>query len=67
MSNQVFTHDVLLRHSSKDKAVVRPLAERVRKDGRTPKAEGQKLKAKYDFSLQNSSFSLSLTPLSKVP
>jgi len=28
-----FTHDVFLSHSSKDKAVVRPLAERLRKDG----------------------------------
>jgi hypothetical protein len=28
-----FTHDVLLSHSAKDKAVVRPLAERLRADG----------------------------------
>ena len=28
-----FTHDVFLSHSSKDKAVVRPLAERLRQDG----------------------------------
>ena len=28
-----FTHDVFLSHSSKGKAVVRPLAERLRKDG----------------------------------
>lgn len=33
MSNEVFTHDVFLSHSSKDKAVVRPLAERLRADG----------------------------------
>ena len=32
MSNE-FTHDVFLSHSSKDKAVVRPLAERLRADG----------------------------------
>ena len=29
----VFKFDVFLSHSSKDKAVVRPLAERLRKDG----------------------------------
>ena len=28
-----FTHDVFLSHSAKDKAVVRPLAERLRQDG----------------------------------
>lgn len=28
-----FQYDVFLSHSSKDKAVVRPLAERLRKDG----------------------------------
>src|SRR5262245_27117889 len=28
-----FPYDVFLSHSSKDKAVVRPLAERLRKDG----------------------------------
>ncbi len=33
MSNETFTHDVFLSHSAKDKAVVRPLAERLRKDG----------------------------------
>ncbi len=32
MSND-FQHDVFLSHSAKDKAVVRPLAERLRKDG----------------------------------
>ena len=29
-----FTHDVFLSHSSKDKAVVRAVAERLRADGR---------------------------------
>ena len=29
-----FPYDVFLSHSSKDKAVVRPLAERLRLDGR---------------------------------
>ena len=33
MSDAVFTHDVFLSHSAKDKAVVRPLAERLRADG----------------------------------
>ena len=28
-----FQYDVFLRHGAKDKAVVRPLAERLRKDG----------------------------------
>jgi hypothetical protein len=28
-----FKHDVFLSHSTKDKAVVRPLAERLRQDG----------------------------------
>ena len=30
---QEFQYDVFLSHSSKDKAVVRPLAERLRQDG----------------------------------
>ena len=30
---QEFQYDVFLRHSAKDKAVVRPLAERLRQDG----------------------------------
>jgi hypothetical protein len=33
MSGVSFTHDVFLSHIAKDKAVVRPLAERLRKDG----------------------------------
>ncbi len=33
MSTEQFTHDVFLRHSSKDKAVVRELAARLKKDG----------------------------------
>jgi len=33
MSDAEFTHDVFLSHSAKDKAVVRPLAERLRKVG----------------------------------
>ncbi|MDS4070064.1 MAG: toll/interleukin-1 receptor domain-containing protein [Candidatus Competibacter sp.] len=31
--NMDFRYDLFLSHSSKDKAVVRPLAERLRKDG----------------------------------
>jgi hypothetical protein len=33
MNNEPFSHDVFLSHSAKDKAVVRPLAERLRQDG----------------------------------
>ena len=33
MSTEAFTHDVFLSHSAKDKAVVRAVAERLRKDG----------------------------------
>ncbi|MEK7676294.1 MAG: hypothetical protein AAB676_10730 [Verrucomicrobiota bacterium] len=40
-----FHYDVFLSHSVKDKAVVRPLAERLRKDGLNPKAEGRRQKA----------------------
>ena len=33
MNEPAFPYDVFLSHSAKDKAVVRPLAERLRKDG----------------------------------
>jgi hypothetical protein len=33
MSAETFSYDVFLSHSAKDKAMVRPLAERLRKDG----------------------------------
>jgi hypothetical protein len=33
MNEPVFTHEVFLNHSAKDKAVVRPLAERLWADG----------------------------------
>jgi hypothetical protein len=33
MSAETFPYDVLLSHSAKDKAAVRPLAERLRADG----------------------------------
>jgi hypothetical protein len=35
MSDTAFTHNVFLSHSTKDKAVVCPLAERLRADGLT--------------------------------
>ena len=40
-----FQYDVFLSHSAKDKAVVRPLAERLRQDGQQGKAEGRMQKA----------------------
>jgi hypothetical protein len=33
MGDESFPYDVFLSHSAKDKAIVRPLAERLRKDG----------------------------------
>jgi len=42
--NQDFQHDVFLSHSAKDKAVVRPLAERLRKDELHPNAKGRRIK-----------------------
>ena len=39
-----FIYDVFLTHSAQNKAVVRPLAERLRKDGVKPKAEGKRQK-----------------------
>ncbi len=33
MSADTFPYDVFLSHSAKDEAVVRPLAERLRRDG----------------------------------
>ena len=49
-----FTHDVFLSHSAKDKAVVRPLAERLRADGDTSKDEGKRMKD--ETALHPSSF-----------
>ena len=43
--NPEFQYDVFLSHSTKDKAVVRPLAERLRQDGRQGKVEGRMQKA----------------------
>ena len=61
-----FPYAVFLSHSAKDKAVVRPLAERLRKDGvkvwfdewEIPKAEGGRMKD--EFQLHPSSLILSL-------
>ena len=46
-----FLYDVLLSHSAKDKAVVRPQAERVRADGVKviSKDEGRRQKAESEF------------------
>ena len=44
MSAAAFPYDVFLSHSAKDQAVVRPLAERLRQDGRQGKAEGRRQK-----------------------
>ena len=51
-----FQCDAFLRHSAKDKAEVRPLAERLRQDGLISKAEGRRLKAREE--LQHSGISL---------
>ena len=45
MSDPVFNHDVFLSHSAKDKAMVRPLAERLRQDGLKVWFDGRVLKA----------------------
>jgi len=51
-----FQYDVFLSHSAKDKAVVRPLAERLQADGLSPNAKGRRLNA--EVALQPSAFSL---------
>ena len=45
MSDPVFTYDVFLSHSAEDKAMVRPLAERLRQDGVKVWFDGRVLKA----------------------
>ena len=45
MSDPVFTYDVFLSHSAEDKAMVRPLAERLRQDGVKVWFDGTVLKA----------------------
>jgi hypothetical protein len=57
-----FPYDVFLSHSAQDKAVVRPLAERLRQDG-PPKAEGRMQKA--EVVLQPLAFSFQ--PFSCAP
>ncbi len=46
-ANPEFQFDVFLSHSAQDKAVVRPLAERLRQDG---------LKVPFHFGFRNSDF-----------
>jgi len=60
MNTETFTYDLFLSHSAKDKAVVRPLAERLRADGLTSNAKGRSLKAKVE--LQPSAFCLQPCP-----
>ena len=45
MSTETFAYDAILSHSAKDKAVVRPLAERLWQDGRQGNAECRRQKA----------------------
>ncbi|MBI5385126.1 MAG: toll/interleukin-1 receptor domain-containing protein [Verrucomicrobia bacterium] len=47
MSEATFPYDVFFSHSAKDKAVVRPLADRLRLDG---------LKVPFHFGIRNSEF-----------
>ena len=47
MSAETFPYDVFLSHSARDKAVVRPLAERLRQDG---------LKMPFHFGFRHSDF-----------
>ncbi len=47
MSAEALPYDVFLSHSAQDKAVVRPLAERLRQDGRQGKAECRRQKAEF--------------------
>ena len=54
MSAETCSYDVFLSHSAKDKAVVRPLAERLRADGPEAKAECRRQK----FFILHSSFIL---------
>ena len=49
MSEPTFPYDVFLSHSAKDKAVVRPLAERLRQDG---------LKVPSHFGFRTSDFGI---------
>ena len=64
-----FPYDVFLSHSSKDKAVVRPLAERLRQDGlkvwfdeRVLKP-GDSIPAKIEAGLDHSNFGFRISDL----
>ena len=62
MSDAAFTHDVFLSHSTKDKAVVRAVAERLRKDGlkvwfdKWVLKPGDSIPAKIEEGLEHSKF-----------
>ena len=62
MSAEAFTHDVFLSHSAADKAVVRPLAERLRQDGLKVWFDewvlkpGDSIPAKIEEGLEHSQF-----------
>jgi len=62
MSAEHFTHDVFLSHSAKDKAVVRPLAERLRQDelkvwfDEWVLKPGDSIPAKIEEGLEHSNF-----------
>ena len=62
MSTESFPYDVFLSHSAKDKAVVRPLAERLRQDGGKERQNLEGRRQKLGFILLHSSFILPLTP-----
>src|SRR5258708_30949467 len=57
---KAFSHDVFLRHSSKDKAVVQPLAERLQEDGVRVRLDEEQIKpgnsipAKIEEGLEHS-------------
>ena len=55
MNEPAFPYDVFLSHSAKDKAVVRPLAERLRQDG---------LKVPFQFGMRNAECGLAPPGLS---
>jgi hypothetical protein len=68
MSAEAFTHDVFLSHSSKDKAVVRALAERLRQDGLKVWFDEWVLKPGEDRSRDISSFCILPSPfLERLP
>jgi hypothetical protein len=78
MNTEGFAHDVFLSHSAKDKTVVRPLAERLRKDGLKVWFDewvlklGDSIPAKIEEGLEHfksalQPLALSLTPFPAAP